>query len=101
MHYERAPRSEDRSWMRRRLRSATAALGSNCSGACGGKEVQEGIGKSAGEWHFTLRDGPTDNSECFYPLGSPRLVVNRFFVLVLIDHRVALPNRRSAEKPPF
>ena len=21
---------------------------------CGGKEVQEGIGKSAGEWHFTL-----------------------------------------------
>ncbi len=59
MHYERAPRPEDRSWMRRRLRSATAALGSNCSGACGGKEVQEGIGKSAGEWHFTLRDGPT------------------------------------------
>ncbi len=26
-----------------------------------------------------------------------RFVVNRFFVLVLIDHRVALPNRRSAE----
>src|SRR6266566_1637207 len=28
-------------------------LESNCSGVCGGKEVQEGIGKSAGEWHFT------------------------------------------------
>ena len=29
-------------------------LESNYSGVCGGKEVQEGIGKSAGEWHFTL-----------------------------------------------
>ena len=38
------------------LRSATAALESNCSSVCGGKELQEGIGKSAGEWHFTLRE---------------------------------------------
>ena len=32
------------------LRSATAAR----EFVRGGKEVQQGIGKSAGEWHFTL-----------------------------------------------
>ena len=32
------------------LRSATAAR----EFMRGGKEVQQGIGKSAGEWHFTL-----------------------------------------------
>ena len=31
-------------------------LESNCGGVCGGKEVQEGIGKSAGEWHFSLEE---------------------------------------------
>jgi len=48
--------------MWRRLRSAalcnafaTAALGGNCGGMSGAKELQESIGKSAGEWHFTLR----------------------------------------------
>jgi hypothetical protein len=41
--------------MWRRLRSAAAALGSNCSGACGGKELQESIGKSAGEMALYLR----------------------------------------------
>jgi hypothetical protein len=33
----------------------SAALGGNCGGMSGAKELQEGIGKSAGEWHFTLR----------------------------------------------
>jgi len=36
------------------LRSATAALRSNCSSVSGAKGLQEGVGKSAGEWHFTL-----------------------------------------------
>jgi len=36
------------------LRSATAALESNCGGGSGAKGVQESIGKMAGEWHFTL-----------------------------------------------
>ncbi len=62
MHYERAPR-----FRRSKLDVAPPPLHcavqgfaplrrleSNCSGVCGGKEVQEGIGKSAGEWHFTL-----------------------------------------------
>jgi len=41
--------------MWRRLRSAAAALGGNCGGVSGAKKLQESIGKSAGEWHFTLR----------------------------------------------
>jgi len=63
MHYERAPR-----FRRSKLDVAPPALrcavqgfaplrrrwGSNCSGVCGAKEPQESIGKSAGEWHFTL-----------------------------------------------
>jgi hypothetical protein len=62
MHYERAPR-----FRRSKLDVAPPPLHcavqgfaplrrleSNCSGVCGGKDVQEGIGKSAGEWHFTL-----------------------------------------------
>src|ERR1700730_10683510 len=63
MHYERAPR-----FRRLRsdvappplrcavqgLRSATAALESKCSSVSGAKGLQESIGKSAGEWHFTL-----------------------------------------------
>jgi hypothetical protein len=36
------------------LRSATAALGSNCNGEWGGKGLQKDIGKSASEWHFYL-----------------------------------------------
>ena len=36
------------------LRSAKAALESNCGGVSGAKGLQESIGKSAGEWHFTL-----------------------------------------------
>src|ERR1035441_9569649 len=36
------------------LRSATAALGSKWSGVSGAKGLQQSIGKSAGEWHFTL-----------------------------------------------
>jgi hypothetical protein len=36
------------------LRSATAALESNGSSVSGAKGLQESIGKSAGEWHFTL-----------------------------------------------
>src|ERR1035438_2582001 len=63
MHYERAPRFSrvEVGWGAASaalrcvgLRSATAASESNCSGVCGGKAVQEGAGKSAGEWHFTL-----------------------------------------------
>jgi hypothetical protein len=41
------------------LRSATAALKSNCSSVPGAKGLQEGIGKSVGEWHFTLRERQT------------------------------------------
>jgi hypothetical protein len=65
MHYERAPR-----FRRSRLdvappplgcavqglRYAAAALGSNRSSVSGGKGLQESIGKSAGEGHFTLRE---------------------------------------------
>jgi hypothetical protein len=36
------------------LRSAPAALGSNCNGEWGGKGLQKDIGKSAREWHFDL-----------------------------------------------
>ena len=36
------------------LRSTTAALESNSSSVPGGKGLQESLGKSAGEWHFTL-----------------------------------------------
>ena len=41
------------------LRSATAALRSNCGGVSGAKGLQESIGKSAGEWHFTLGERDT------------------------------------------
>ena len=53
MHYERAPRFRGS-----KLDVAPPSLrcggakGGNCSGA---KEVQESMGKSAGEWQFTLR----------------------------------------------
>ncbi len=64
MHYEGAPR-----FRRSRLdvappppgcavqglSAAAAALGSNCSSVSGGKGLQESIGKSAGDGHFTLR----------------------------------------------
>jgi hypothetical protein len=36
------------------LRSATAALGSNCDGESGVRGLQKDIGKSAREWHFDL-----------------------------------------------
>src|SRR6266567_3532043 len=54
------PASEGRSWMWRRLRYAVQGfaprgrLESDFRGLCGWEEVQEGIGKSAREWHFTL-----------------------------------------------
>src|ERR1019366_7623563 len=64
MHYERAPRFPRSKLEGRRLRcaalrcavlrSATAALGSKWSGVSGAKGLQQSIGKSAGEWHFTL-----------------------------------------------
>src|ERR1019366_1869383 len=65
MHYERAPRFSrvEVGWGAASaalrcagLRSATAALGSNCNSVSGAKGLQESIGKSAGEWHFTLRE---------------------------------------------
>ena len=40
--------------MWRRLRSAAAALGEGTGAVGPAKTLQEGIGKSAGEWHFTL-----------------------------------------------
>ena len=43
------------------LRSATAALESNSSSVPGGKGLQESLGKSVGEWHFTL-EGKTSVS---------------------------------------
>ena len=57
MHYERAPHCRRSRLVWRRLRctgprSATAALGSNCSGESGAKGLQESIGKSAGESHL-------------------------------------------------
>ena len=58
MHYERAPQLRKvNGW--RRLRSATLCGASLRSGGervsvCGKKAGQEGLGKSAGEWHCTL-----------------------------------------------
>jgi hypothetical protein len=77
MHYERAPRF-------RRLRpdvappplrcvglcSATAALKSNCGSVSGAKGLQESIGKSAGEWHFTLRERQAWTRMSFPPRGQ-------------------------------
>jgi hypothetical protein len=36
------------------LRSATAALGSNCNGESGAKGLQKDVGKLAREWHCDL-----------------------------------------------
>ena len=64
MHYERTPASEGVQAgcgaASAPLRCAGASLRcggarGNCSGVSGAKELQEGIGKSAGEWQFTLR----------------------------------------------
>jgi hypothetical protein len=63
MHYERAPRC--RRWKLdgappplrcavQGLRSATAALGEGTGVVCPAKRLQQGLGKLAGEWHFTL-----------------------------------------------
>ena len=63
MHYERAPRF--RRWKLdvappplrcavQGLRSATAALGEGTRVVCPAKKLQQGLGKLAGEWHFTL-----------------------------------------------
>src|ERR1035441_289977 len=62
MHYERAPRfprsklegAASAALRCAGLRSASAALGSKWSGVSGAKGLQRSIGKSAGEWHFTL-----------------------------------------------
>jgi hypothetical protein len=62
-HYERAPRC--RRWKLdgappplrcavQGLRSATAALGEGTGVVCPAKRLQQGLGKLAGEWHFTL-----------------------------------------------
>jgi len=55
------PAAEGGSWMGRRLRcavqglrSATAALGEGPGVVCPAKRLQQGLGKLAGEWHFTL-----------------------------------------------
>src|ERR1017187_3230539 len=63
MHYERAPRF--RRWKLdvappplrcavQGLRSAAAALGEGTGVVCPAKKLQQGLGKMAGEWHFTL-----------------------------------------------
>src|ERR1700687_1078811 len=65
MHYEKAPPLQkvaagvgaaSASLRCAGLRSATAALESNCSSVPGGKGLQESLVKLAGEWHFTLRE---------------------------------------------
>ncbi len=60
--------------MRRRLRCAVQGfaplrrrLGSNCSSVPSGKEPEESIGKSAGEWHFTLRESQASTRMSFPP----------------------------------
>jgi hypothetical protein len=64
MHYERAPRFGR--WKLdvappplrcavQELRSAAAALGDGAGVVCPAK-LQQGLGKLAGEWHFTLRE---------------------------------------------
>ena len=55
MHYERAPhfRRLKLGMAPPPLRSAAAALGERCVRA---KKLQQGLGKWAGEWHFTLRE---------------------------------------------
>ena len=55
------------------LRSATAALGSNCSSVPSGKEPQESIGKSAGEWHFTLRESQAVETNELSPKEATRM----------------------------
>ena len=49
------------------LRSARAALRSNCRSVSGAKGLQESIGKSAGEWHFTLRERQASTRMTFPP----------------------------------
>jgi hypothetical protein len=49
------------------LRSATAALRRNCNSASDGKGLQESIGKSAEEWHFTLRESQPSTRMSFPP----------------------------------
>ncbi len=66
------PASEARSWMWRRLRCAVPGfaplrgLRVTAVVCAGGKEVQGGIGKSAGEWHFTLRAIPALTYVAFF-----------------------------------
>ena len=82
MHYERAPR------FRRSkpdeapppLRCAVQGfaplrrrLGSNCNGGRGAKELQKDIGKSAGEWHFTLRGKTSVGTNEFPPKEATRM----------------------------
>src|ERR1035441_9448015 len=55
------------------LRSATAALRSNCSSVSGTKGLQKSIGKSAAEWHFTLGERYTLARRTFPPREATQM----------------------------
>src|ERR1035441_9768108 len=55
------------------LRSATAALRSNCSSVSGAKGLQKSIGKSAAEWHFTLGERYTLARRTFPPREATQM----------------------------
>jgi hypothetical protein len=57
------------------LRSATAALESNCGGVCGARGLQESIGESAGKWQFTLRERPASTRMSFPPKEETQMSV--------------------------